>query len=428
VKLYEHESKVIFKQYGIPIPKQYGTIQSVDEIEKLNLEFPVMIKAAVLTGGRGKAGGVKKAKNMEEARKKAAEILELSIKGYPVEKVFFEQGIEESGACYVGVTTDPKTFNNMVIISASGGVDIEEVAKTRPDAIIRHEIVNNDLELSDEVINKLMSKLKKDMELNDQQSKELASLLGAVYIAYQDIDAKLCEVNPVIITPNGAVAADAKVVLDDNGLYRQGYLLESLGITGKRHDIAEPTPNEKRAYRNEIPYVDLLNPEVTKDKEKLYVGLIPGGAGYGIFSIDEVANIGDEFFDGKVVPLNFMDSGGGPSRDKVAEMFHLLMDYPLTDIIITSRFGGISSCDVFIRGLIQALKERQANNKRVIPVYGRMVGTDLPAAKRYLDKSLREFPEALSQMEIVIGNDLIMADVIRKGIEKGFESKKEVSL
>ena len=109
-------------------------------------------------------------------------------------------------------------------------------------------------------------------------------------------------------------------------------------------------------------------------------------------------------------------------------MFHLLMDYPLTDIIITSRFGGISSCDVFIRGLIQALRDRFENNKRLIPVYGRMVGTDLPSAKNYLEKAKKESPEALSQMEIVVGNEMIMADIIREGIKKGFEIKQEGAL
>ncbi|MFX0174438.1 MAG: hypothetical protein ACFE9L_21375, partial [Candidatus Hodarchaeota archaeon] len=173
------------------------------------------------------------------------------------------------------------------------------------------------------------------------------------------------------------------------------------------------------------PYVDLLPPETQKDKDILYVGLVPGGAGYGIFSIDEVVNIGKNFFDEKVVPINFMDSGGGPPQNRVAQMFHLLMDYPLTDIIITSRFGGISSCDVFIRGLIQALRERYNNKQRMIPVYGRMVGTDLPSAKSYLEKAKNETPKALELMDIEVGNEKIMADIIKDGIRRGFEFKKE---
>ena len=117
--------------------------------------------------------------------------------------------------------------------------------------------------------------------------------------------------------------------------------------------------------------MDLLPENYQKDPKILYVGLVPGGAGYGIFSIDETANVGDRFFDGKVVPVNFMDSGGGPSLKKVAEMFHLLMDYELVDLIITSRFGGISSCDTFIRGLIHCLRERHEKGQRIVPVWGR---------------------------------------------------------
>ena len=426
MRLYEHESKRVFEQSGIPVPKQFGIVHSIDEIEKLDLRFPVMAKVAVLIGGRGKAGGIKKVTTMKEAINITEQLLKLRIKEHPVQTVFFEEAVEERGACYVGVTTDPNSFNNVIVVSASGGVDIEKVAQTRPEAIIRREIVNNDRSLPNNIIEEILGILAKDLELTTKQKEILASIVNKVYRTYQDIDAKLCEINPVIVTPDSVVAADAKIVLDDNGLYRQSKLLESLGINSKRHDVAEPTSNEEQAYTQGYPYVDLLPLDTPKDNDKLYVGLVPGGAGYGIFSIDEVVNIGNKFFDGKVVPINFMDSGGGPPQNRVAQMFHLLMDYPLTDIIITSRFGGISSCDVFIRGLIQALRERYRNNQRLIPVYGRMVGTDLPSAKNYLEKAKKETPEALQMMEIVVGNEKIMADVIKEGIKRGFQNKTEV--
>ncbi len=427
MRLYEHESKRVFEQNGIPIPKQFGIVHSVEEIEKLNLKFPAMVKAAVLIGGRGKAGGIKKVTTSVEAINITKQLLKLRIKEHPVQTVFFEEAVEERGACYVGVTTDPNTFNNVLVVSASGGVDIEEVAQTRPEAIIKREIVSNDRALQNDIIEEVTDILAQDLQLSNNQKEILALIINKVYRTFQDIDAKLCEINPVIITPDNVVAADAKIVLDDNGLYRQSKLLETLGITSKRHDVAEPTSNEEQAYNQGFPYVDLLSSDIPKDKDKLYVGLVPGGAGYGIFSIDEVVNIGNNFFDGKVIPINFMDSGGGPPQNRVAQMFHLLMDYPLTDIIITSRFGGISSCDVFIRGLIQAFRERYRDNQRLIPVYGRMVGTDLPAAKNYLEKAKNETPEALQMMEIVVGNEQIMADVIKEGIRRGFEIKKEAS-
>ena len=120
-----------------------------------------------------------------------------------------------------------------------------------------------------------------------------------------------------------------------------------------------------------------------------------------------------------------MDSGGGPSLSKVADMFHLLMDHPVTDLIITSRFGGISSCDVFIRGLIMSLRDRYMQKRRMIPVFGRMVGTDLAAAREYLDKAKKETPEPLRDLHIVVGNQKIMADVIKDGIEYGFKIKQQ---
>ncbi len=428
MKLYEHESKRVFEESGIPIPKQFGVVNTVDEIDKLNLEFPVMAKAAVLTGGRGKAGGIKEVKTIDEAKKITAELLKLRIKGYKVEKVFFEEAVIETGACYVGVTTDPKTFNNVLVVSASGGVDIEEIARLKPKKIIRREIHNNALILQYTIREEVNNLLSQDLQLSVKQKEELGSVIDKIYRTYQNIDAKLCEINPLIITPDSVIAADAKIVLDDNGLYRQSKLLESLGITSRRHDIAEPTVNEKKAHKQNFPYVDLLASNKSKLDDILYVGLVPGGAGYGIFSIDEVVNIGKKYFDKKVIPINFMDSGGGPSQNTVAQMFHILMDNPLTDIIITSRFGGISSCDTFIRGLIQALRERYRDKKRIIPVYGRMVGTDLPSAKSYLEKAKIESPKALQLMEIVVGNEKIMADVIKEGIKAGFEFKKDVSL
>ncbi len=416
MRLYEYEAKKIFDLMGIPIPKQYGIIRSPHEIEKLEMGFPVMLKSMVLVGGRGKAGGIKKAKDMPEAKSIAKELFNLNIKGYQVKSILIEEAINENKACYIGATMDPATFNNVVITSPYGGVDIEKVAREKPDAIFKKEIPDNDPRLPDSVAINLASSL----NLNGNNHK-LADVISKVYEIYQKFDAKICEINPLIITSKKIVAADAKLVLDDNALFRQTEMLKMLGIEKKRHDVAEPTKNEIRAYKAGFPYVDLLPEDAKKDSKKLYVGLVPGGAGYGIFSIDEVANIGKHYFNGKVIPVNFMDSGGGPTQNRVAEMFHLLMDYPIIDLIITSRFGGISSCDVFIRGLIQTLRERHEKGKRIVPVYGRMVGTDLPSARDFLEKAKMETPETLKEMEIVVGNQDIMADVIKEGIEKILE-------
>jgi len=436
MKLYEHETKKIFEARGIPVPEQYGVIRSPGELKALRHDFskPVMLKALVLAGGRGKAGGIKKAAGLKEAQSLAEELFRLKIKGYPVDMILVEEAVEATGSCYIGATMDPSTFNNVVIVSASGGVEIETVARERPEALHRLELTQNESELPEDSARELAAKLARDLERanpgplrydHGDIRQDLEGLISALYDLYQAADARLCEINPLIITPGGPVAADAKLILDDNALFRQAKLLEDLGIKSKRHDVAEPTANERRAQQAGFPYVDLLSPDAPRKKDKIYVGLVPGGAGYGIFSIDEVVNTGERFFGGKVVPVNFLDSGGGPSETQVAGMFHLLMDYDKVDLIITSRFGGVSSCDVFIRGLIRALRERYGEGKRIVPVYGRMVGTDLPGAREYLEKAKRETPEPLKKMTIIVGNQKIMADVIKEGLAEAFRSKRE---
>jgi len=427
MRLYENEAKQLFKEKGIPVPKQYGIIHSASELERLDAHYPLILKALVLVGGRGKAGAIKKAENPGDARTRAEEIFSLGVKGYSVTSLLVEEAVRELASCYIGVTMDPASFNNVVIASAVGGVDVETVAKETPAAIHRVEVVGNESKLGMSLANELAEKVIQDLNPSARAlatKKNFVETVSKVYSLYQEADAKICEINPLIITPKGPVAADAKMVLDDNALYRQAKLLDSLGITEKRHDAAELTPNEKRAQASGFKYVDLLAQNATKDHDKIYVGLVPGGAGYGIFSIDEVANIGHRFFEDRAVPVNFMDSGGGPSQRQVAEMFHLLMDYDKVDLIVTSRFGGISSCDIFIRGLVDALRERHTQGKRTIPVHGRMVGTDLPSAREYLEKAKAETPEALRDMNIIVGNRRIMADVIKDAINSSCAAER----
>jgi succinyl-CoA synthetase beta subunit len=331
--------------------------------------------------------------------------------------------LEAAGAAYIGVTMNPADFNVTVIVSPAGGVDIEQVARESPDKILRVELAGNEPQLPEAEAARLAGFLASGLPGGKAQAGALKEVVSRVYAAFQKYDCKVAEINPLLLTKSGPVAADAKIVLDDNGLYRQGGLFQLLGLTTPRHDVSEPTPNELRAREAGFKYVDLLPPDHVKDPSKLYVGLVPGGAGYGIFSIDEVGNIGDRFFGGRVVPVNFMDSGGGPTVAMVAEMFALLFDYAPVDLVITSRFGGISSCDVFIRGLVGCLRERRRAGRRVVPVVGRMVGTDLPSARDFLERAKRETPAELEDMHITVGNRKIMAEVIREGLAYAFERK-----
>ena len=425
MRLYEHEAKKIFEKEDIPIPNQYGLVRQVEDLRKRenDLEFPIMMKSVVLIGGRGKVGGVKKANRLDEAVELASDMLGQEISGYTVDMLMLEEALDERGACYVGMTMNPENFNVIMMVSPSGGVDIEKVALNNPEAILKLEFPDNDKILPDDKARELAEFLAMGTELGHRFLEHIKLIILKLHSTFQKYDCKIAEINPLILTLDGPIAADAKIVLDDNGLYRQQAVFKLLGISGVRHDVSEPTGNEVRAREAGFPYLDLLPEDFQKDPNKLYVGLIPGGAGYGIFSIDEVANVGDRFFDGRIVPVNFMDSGGGPTLKRVAEMFHLLMDYDIVDLIITSRFGGISSCDTFIRGLVACLRQRRKAGKRVLPVYGRMVGTDLPSARDFLEKAKNETPEDLKDMHITVGNQKIMAEVIREGIHKVFEIK-----
>lgn len=424
MRLYEHEAKKVFEHGGIPVPKAAGLIRSPDEIDGLDVAYPAMVKAMVLTGGRGKQGGVRKVADAAEA-KAAAEILGREIGGYPVETLLIEEAVSEAGAAYLGVALNPADFRVVVLASPMGGVDIETAAREHPEAIFRGEVRGNDLVLPDRAAAEL-GKFLADGLPDGAPADALADVAAKLYATFQAFDAKVAEINPLIVTADGAVvAADAKMVIDDNALYRQRRLFRLLGLTEARHDASELSRDERRARDAGFPYVDLLPEDHAKDPGKLYVGLVPGGAGYGIFVIDEVANIGERFFDGRVVPVNFMDSGGGPTIPKVAEMFHLLMDKEIVDLVITSRFGGISSCDVFIRGLVAALRDRHADGRRIVPVHGRMVGTELAKARAFLDAAKVETPAPLADMEIVVGNRHIMADVIKEGVAKAFAARNE---
>jgi succinyl-CoA synthetase beta subunit len=417
VRVYEFEGKQLFARAGLPVPRQVAVVRSLAEADALVTSGPVMVKAQVLVGGRGKAGGVAKARTQEEARTAARRILGMDLKGYAVQAVLVEEALEFGGACYLGIIDSPASGNLVVMASASGGVDIEEVAVQRPEAILRVELDDNPETLPADVAARIGAFLAHDLGTDTAMGARLADLVTGLYRLYQEYDCRVLEINPLLITSAGPVAADAKMVLDDNALFRQGDLLAFLGITSKRHDVSEPTARECRAAQAGFTYVDLLPEDAAREPGKVYVGLVPGGAGYGIFSIDEVRNVGDRVLGGRAVPLNFMDSGGGPTRKAVAEMFALLMDHPLCDLIITSRFGGISSCDTFIRGLVDCLRDRRAKGLCVVPVHGRMVGTDLPSARAFLEKARQETPEPLACLTMVVGNQKIMADVIRDGLE-----------
>lgn len=435
MRLYEFEGKKIFENVGIPVPGR-RLVQSASELREHDLSFPVVVKSQVLTGGRGKAGGIREAKDFNSTIALASEILKTPVGCALPVSLLIESFIPAVAEWYVAITTSPETFNAMVVVSPAGGIDIEEVAGASPESILRIELPNNDMELPDEAARQV-EEYAEGARLAGEASSDagrkssgqagfgaaLREVVIRLYRAFYECDCRLAEINPLAQTESGElVALDAKVILDDNALHRQVGLLERLGIQSERHDLAEETLDERRARQAGFPYVDLLPQDGSHEKGKLYVGLVPGGAGYGIWSIDEVMNISEGVFDGRAVPINFMDSGGGPSASQVEEMFALLMDKEQCDLIITSRFGGISSCKVFVEGLIGCFRKRTAAGKGLVPVYGRMVGTDLASGRQLLDAARRETPEQLSDLTLVSGNETLMVDIISDAIASKLES------
>ncbi|HSA94708.1 MAG TPA: ATP-grasp domain-containing protein, partial [Acidobacteriota bacterium] len=280
MRLYENEAKRVFEREGIAVPRAAGVFERAEDIgPAVGAGAPVMLKSLVLIGGRGKAGGVRRAVGGAEAAALAADMLGRRIRGYPVERLLVEEAVEATGAAYVGVTMNPADFNVTVIVSPAGGVDIEQVAREAPAKILRIELAGNDACLPEPEAARLAGFLAAGLPGGEAQTRALKEIVSRVYAAFQKYDCKVAEINPLLLTKAGPVAADAKIVLDDNGLYRQGGLFELLGLSMPRHDVSEPTPNELRAREAGFKYVDLLPPDHVKDPSKLYVGLVPGGAG-----------------------------------------------------------------------------------------------------------------------------------------------------
>lgn len=424
MRLYEHEAKLLLAREGIPIPDRYGVAGTLAAARKLPVEFPAVVKAQVLIGGRGKAGGVRRVDSNASLAKATREILNSTIGGYPVERILIEAAIAYESALYIGIVANPAIGAFTLILGLDGGIDIEEAARKRPGSILRVDLDPFDEDLPSPRRNEIARFLAAIPSRSARdQLLELADTLVQAYVRY---DCTLLEINPLFVTAGGLVAADAKAVIDNNAIYRQRELLDMLGIAAKRHDVAEPTTREQRAAEAGFAYVDLLPENAPREKDKTYVGLVPGGAGYGIFAIDEVRNIGDRIQMGRFIPLNFMDSGGGPTRAAVRAMFDLIFDHPLVDLVITSRFGGISSCDIFVQGLVECLRARHALKQRVVPVYGRMVGTDLPAARAFLERAQQQTPEPLANLHLISGNERIMADVIREAFTAFTRAKERV--
>ncbi|NYE49760.1 succinyl-CoA synthetase beta subunit [Spinactinospora alkalitolerans] len=366
--LFEYQAKELFAEYGVPVPQ--GKVASTpDEARAIAEEFAaagkprVVVKAQVKTGGRGKAGGVKVAEGPEDAVAKAEQILGMDIKGHTVHRVLVEEASAIAEEYYFSFLLDRANRTFLSICSAEGGVEIEEVAETNPDAVAKVSIdalKGAPTEVAADIVAK--GKLP---EAAAEGAVEVVTKLWDVFVGK---DATLVEVNPLILTEDGRVVAlDGKVTLDENAEFRQD--LDSLASG------AEGDPLEVRAKEKGLNYVKL-------DGE---VGIIGNGAGLVMSTLDVVAYAGEAR--GGVKPANFLDIGGGASAEVMADGLEIILGDPAVRSVFVNVFGGITACDAVANGIVQALELLEQRGDDVSkPLVVRLDGNNAELGRQILEE------------------------------------------
>jgi len=395
MRLYEYEAKALFGKFGIPTAKNElarNPSETMSAAEKIG--FPVVLKSQVLTGGRGKAGGIKIAQDITKIQPESEALFKMTIKGFPVNAVLVEKALDIASELYLGITINRADYKIAIIASNSGGVDIEKVAEETPEKIHRIE-----LDIDDKFYSFQGIELARKIGLPSEKVKDFASIAGKLFKFFKGYDAKLAEINPLVVTKTGElIAADARVSLDDDALFRHSDLAD-MGIE-KRHEEGELTPREIQAREWQVPYLDLDG----------NIGMFPGGAGFGIMGNDFI-----QYFGGK--PANFMDSGGGPSPERIARMLILLDENPQVKVIFGARFGGISRCDDFAKGVIIFLKEHGLSK----PMVMRMTGNMWQEGVRIFNEAKKEDPKLFEKIEFH-GIEVPIEEIAKKAVELAGES------
>ena len=353
MKLHEYQSKQLFAQHGIPIPRGRVAMTAAEAKSIAEeLRGRVVIKAQVLVGGRGKAGGIRLANSPEEALETATQILAMQIKGLPVRKVLVDEAANIQSEIYLGVTNDRAARRPVMIASAEGGVEIEEVARTAPARIARIH-VDPLLGLREYQARDLAASI----ELPRDYWRAFTDIARGLYAAYRECDATLAEINPlVVIKPQALLALDGKMVIDDNALFRQPKLAEM-------RDLDEEAPAEGEARKYGLSYVKLDG----------NIGCMVNGAGLAMATMDVIKLAGG-------APANFLDIGGGAGADKVAAALEIILSDRSVRAVLLNVFGGITRCDEVARGILMAL---QATPTRV-PMVIRLVGTNEDEGRQLL--------------------------------------------
>jgi len=367
MKVHEYQAKQLFREFNVPVPE--GRVaETADEAFKIaeELGYPCVIKAQVHAGGRGKAGGVKLAKNSGEAKEYANAIAGMKLvsiqtgpEGKLVRKVLVEQGLAIAKELYLAIIVDREKEMPLIMASTEGGMEIEEVAAKTPELI--HKVhVHPVTGLSGYHIRQLAFKL----NLNKVQTKNFTSMLTNLFRLFEAEDASLVEINPLIITEDDRVIAlDGKINFDDNALFRHPAVAEM-------RDIHEEEPLEVEASKFDLNYIKLDG----------NIGCMVNGAGLAMATMDIIKYYGGE-------PANFLDVGGGTSEERVKEAFKILLGDPNTQGVFVNIFGGIVRTDLVARGIVNAVKGMDVK----VPIVIRLVGTNEEEGRRIIEESGMNF-------------------------------------
>ena len=364
MKIHEYQGKDILRQAGVPVPRGIAAFTVQEAVEAAQkLGGPVwVVKAQIHAGGRGKGGGVKPARSIDDVRKLAGEILGMQLvthqtgpEGQKVRRLLIEDGADIKKEYYVSAVTDRASQRVAMIVSSEGGMDIEEVAHSTPEKIVT-EIVDPATGLTVEQATKLANAI----GVPAGSVAQAADVLQKVYKVYMDTDASLVEINPMILEGNGGIKAiDAKFNFDANALYRHPEIVAY-------RDLDEEDPAEVEASKFDLAYISL-------DGD---IGCLVNGAGLAMATMDTIKLFGAE-------PANFLDVGGGATPEKVTEAFKIMLKNPKVKAILVNIFGGIMKCDTIATGVITACKATNLN----VPLVVRMKGTNEELGKKMLAES-----------------------------------------
>lgn len=364
MNIHEHQAKELLSEFGAPVSRGiviYDLSDIDKKIDKLKSK-KFVLKAQIHAGGRGKAGGVKLVNNVEELKKEAKILLgkklvtpQTGVEGRKVNRLYVEEASEIKEEYYLSCLVDRQSSKIAFISSREGGMDIEEVAIQNPKKIITTRV-----EFSDEIKENDIEKILEPFKLSKDQKEEGFSLIKSLYKTLISKDASLIEINPLIITKSGKIIClDAKINFDDNALFRRPEIL-------KLRDLNEEDQKEIEASKHDLAYIKLDGS----------IGCMVNGAGLAMATMDIIKLYGKE-------PANFLDVGGGASKEKVSAAFKLILSDKNVKGILINIFGGIMRCDVLAQGVVEAAKETKLN----VPLVVRLAGTNFEEGKKILEDS-----------------------------------------